>query len=158
MQTNKKMYQYISNRLDVYDTLCIKYDISEIIVPDYLENIEDKKNFIDYNINNEYSILVIIKEPIHLGIWMNYDIGMRFSWINISIMDKDYNNYNKMKIIEIESNNIIDINKWSFIKLLSFWKWIKKTDRHGIEYIQNKELYKNEIDYKFLEDLDWRDE
>ena len=107
---------------DYYNELCIKYDISEIVVPSYIKN---KKEFIDNQIHNNYAILLIIKEPHNIGIWMNYEIGMRFYWIESCILEKTYNNYYNMKIIEIDKKVndyvlVFHIEQWNYIKLLYF--------------------------------------
>ena len=68
---------------DFYDHICTKYDISEINLPNY---VSDKSYFIDSHLHNPYSIIVIIKDPINVGIWMNYEIAMRFYWINSFIL------------------------------------------------------------------------
>ena len=145
---------------DYYDELCIKYDISEIVIPSYIKN---KKEFIDNQIHNNYAILLIIKEPHNIGIWMNYEIGMRFYWIESCIQEKTYNNYYNMKIIEIDKKVndyvlVFHIEQWNYIKLLYFWNWIKLINRNGIEKIKENSNDKNKhkYDIQFLDDLYWR--
>ena len=147
-------------RPDFYDHICTKYDISEINLPNY---VSDKSYFIDSHLHNPYSIIVIIKDPINVGIWMNYEIAMRFYWINSFIIENMYEEFYKMKVIIItkeQYSDIFNIDKWSLFKLSTFWDWIKKTNRKGIEKIENNNdsLYKRNFDITFLKDLIWMDE
>lgn len=143
-----------------YDNLCIKYDISEIVIPKYVKN---KDEFIENQIHNNQSILLIIKQPHNIGIWLNYDIGMRFYWVESYIQENMHEYYYKMKILEIENrddscNTIYNIKSWNYIKLLYFWDWITLIGRNGINEINEDEtdVNKHKYDLYFLDDLYWR--
>lgn len=147
-------------RINHYDNLCIKYDISEIVVPKYVKN---KEEFIENQIHNNQSILLVIKQPHNIGIWLNYDIGMRFYWVESYIQENMHEYYYKMKILEIENrddscNTIYNIKSWNYIKLLYFWDWITLIGRNGINEINEDEtdVNKHKYDLYFLDDLYWR--
>ena len=145
-----------------YDELCTKYDISEIVTPNYVKN---KEEFIENKIHNHQSILLVIKEPHNVGIWLNYDIGMRFYWIESYIQENMHKNYYNMKILEIEEldgcyNTIYNLKSWNYIKLLYFWDWITLIGNNGINEIKEDDNDKNKYKYDlcFLDDLYWRNE
>lgn len=132
------------------------FGIFDLIVPPEISatNIE-----MFYNNNN---IIVLIIEPMCIGILMSYQIASKFKYINNCIQYGDYSYIyeNGMKIVKITKD--WDTRKWSYLKIKKFYYNLEYFEKSSISHIEIDILNKNSTrrtyqycDIEFLDSLCW---
>ena len=138
-----------------YESFMYHLSLTNIITPDKFKS---KSEIVNYYIKNKNMIILII-EPMCIGIIMPMHIAKKFKYIENVLKYDDYEVFNEgIKVVKIPCE--WETRKWSYSKLNHFYNWLGEVEDKTItileEKIQSQPKYiPYHFDYHFLESLCW---